>query len=164
VSSLIDQLASCFGSQRICGIVYDHTQPYAQIFPGEQTSDLPSVEHYKAGASYALMASPSFSPSPRSKLEDYLALTPGEGKPDRPFKWHGWLIGPTGEVRTVDLSNESTTAIHTNPRSMAAALWNLYAAKFSATPFGPAMFTSFSRCPIASLKKGAIHRIALRGY
>jgi hypothetical protein len=130
VTGLIDQLASCLGSHRICGVVYDHTQPYAHIFSGEQSSDVPSVELYKAGASYALMASRSFPPSPRSKFEYCLALTPGEGMPDRPFEWHGWLIAPTGEVRSVDLSNESTTAIHTNPRSMAAALWNLYAAKF----------------------------------
>ena len=130
VTSLSDQLASCLGSHRICGVVYDNTQPYAHIFSGEQTSDVPAVEYYKAGASYALMASRSFPPSHGSKSEYCLALTPGEGKPDRPFDWHGWLIAPTGEVRTVDLSNESTTAIHTNPRSMAAALWNLYAAKF----------------------------------
>ena len=56
VTSLLDQLASCFGSHRICGVVYDHTQPYAHIFSGEQTSDVPTVEYYKAGASYALMA------------------------------------------------------------------------------------------------------------
>jgi len=130
VTSLLDQLGSCLGSHRICGVVYDHTQPYAHIFSGEQTSDIPSVEHYKAGASYALMASRSFPPSHRSKFEYCLVLTPAEAKPDSPFDWHGWLIAPTGEVRTVDLSNESTTAIHTNPRSMAAALWNLYAAKF----------------------------------
>jgi len=130
VTSLLDQLGSCLGSHRICGVVYDHTQPYAHIFSGEQTSDIPSVEHYKAGASYALMASRSFPPSHRSKFEYCLVLTPAEAKPDSPFDWHGWLIAPTGEVRTVDLSNESTTAIHTNPRSMAAALWNLYTAKF----------------------------------
>jgi len=130
VTSLLDQLGSCLGSHRICGVVYDHTQPYAHMFSGEQTADVPSVEYYKGGASYALMASRSFPPSPGSKSEYCLALTPGEGKPDRPFDWHGWLIAPTGEVRTVDLSNESTTAIHTNPRSMAVALWNLYAARF----------------------------------
>jgi hypothetical protein len=130
VTGLLEQLSSCFGSHRICGVVYDHTQPYAHIFSGEQTSEVPTVEYYEAGASYALMASRSFPPSPKSNFEYCLALTPGEGKADRPFDWHGWLIEPTGEVRTIDLSNEPTTAIHTNPRSMAAALWNLYAAKF----------------------------------
>ena len=40
VTRLLDQLASCIGSHRICG-VYDHTQPYAHIFSEEQTSARP---------------------------------------------------------------------------------------------------------------------------
>jgi len=31
VTSLLDQLASCLGSHKICGVVYDNTQPYAHI-------------------------------------------------------------------------------------------------------------------------------------
>jgi len=76
------------------------------------------------------MASRSFPPSRKSNFTYCLALTPGEGKSDRLFDWHGWMISPKGEVRALDLSNESTARVRTNPRSMAASLWNLYAALF----------------------------------
>jgi hypothetical protein len=130
VTGLLGQLSDCFESHRICGVVYDHTQPYAHLFFGEETSDVPATEYYEAGASYALMASRSFPPSRKSHLAYCLALTPGSGNSVRPFDWHGWATAPTGEVRALDLSKEPTTTVHTNPRSMAAALWNLYARKF----------------------------------
>jgi len=127
---LLNELSSCVGAHRICGVVYDQSQTHAHVFTGETTSDVPGLEYYEGGASYALMAARSFPPSRKSHFTYCLALTPGEGKSDRPFDWHGWMISPKGEVRALDLSNESTAMVRTNPRSMAAALWNLYASMF----------------------------------
>ena len=66
----------------------------------------------------------------KSGREYCLALTPDEQKSDAPFDWHGWQISPAGEVRELDLSKEPAAAVHTNPRSMAVALWNLYVTRF----------------------------------
>jgi hypothetical protein len=130
VTMLREPLLACFETHRICGVVYDHTQVYARVFYGEQSSDVPEVEYHNGGASYALMASRSLPPSRKSGFEYCLALTPGEQKSEGPFDWHGWQISPAGEVRALDLSSESSVAVHTNPRSMAVALWNLYEARF----------------------------------
>jgi hypothetical protein len=130
VTLLLDGLASCYELHRICGVVYDHSQSYAHVFSGEQTSDVPGPEYHEGGASYALMASRSLPPSRKNRFEYCLALTPGSGKSERPFDWYGWAISPTGDVHVIDVSDASTTIVGTNPRSMAAALWNLYAARF----------------------------------
>jgi hypothetical protein len=130
MTPLREPLLACFVSHRICGVVYDNTQAYAHVFFGEQSSDIPEVQYYDGGASYAVMASRSLPPSRKSGLEYCLALTPDEQNSGMQFAWHGWQISPAGEIRELDLSNESTATVHTNPRSMAVALWNLYTTKF----------------------------------
>jgi hypothetical protein len=130
ITALRENLLVCYGTHRICGVVYDHSQAYAHVFSGEQSSDIPEVEFYAGGASYALMASRSLPPSRQSGFEYCLALTPGEQKTGSPFDWHGWRISPAGEVQELDLSGESAAEVHTNPRSMAVALWNLYTKRF----------------------------------
>jgi hypothetical protein len=130
ITTLRESLLACFLSHRICGVVYDNTQAYAHVFSGEQSSDIPEVQYYNGGASYALMASRSLPPSRKSGLEYCLALTPDEQGSGAPFAWRGWQISPAGEIRELDLSSESTTTFHSNPRSMAVALWNLYVTRF----------------------------------
>ena len=130
ITTLREPLLACFETHRICGVVYDNTQALAHVFFGEQSSDIPEVHYYDAGASYALMASRSLPPSRKSGREYCLALTPDEQKSDAPFDWHGWQISPAGEVRELDLSKEPAAAVHTNPRSMAVALWKLYVTRF----------------------------------
>jgi hypothetical protein len=130
LTTLREPLLACIETHRICGVVYDNTQAHAHVFFGEQSSDIPQVKYYDGGASYALMASRSLPPSRKSGLEYCLALTPGEQKSDAPFDWHGWQILPGGQIRELDLSKESAAGVHTNPRSMAVALWNLYETRF----------------------------------
>jgi hypothetical protein len=130
IAGLRSALLTCYGAHRICGVVYDQSQPYAHVFSGEQSSDVPEVQLYDGGASYALMASRSLPPSRKSGLLYCLALTPDEQRPGAPFDWHGWQVSPAGKVRELDLSQEPVAAVHTNPRSMAVALWNLYTRRF----------------------------------
>ena len=130
LTTLRDSLRTCFATHRICGVVYDGTQAYAHVFSGEQSTDVPEVQYHSGGASYALMASRSLPPSHKSGFQYCLALTPDARKSGAPFDWYGWQISPTGEVRALDLSTESAATVHTNPRSMAVALWNLYTTKF----------------------------------
>lgn len=130
MTTLRQPLLACLEIHRICGVVYDNTQAFAHVFFGEQSADIPQVQYYQGGASYALMASRSLPPSRKSGLEYCLALTPGGQDSNAPFAWHGWQVSRAGEVRELDLSNESTAAIHTNPRSLAVALWDLYIRRF----------------------------------
>jgi len=130
VTTLRRQLLACFESHKICGVVYDHTQPLAHVFSGESSSDVPGIEWSDRGASYALMASRSLPPSRKSGLAYCLALIPGEHADRGPFDWHGWQISMAGEVSTLDLSGESSFGIQTNPRSLATTLWNYYESRF----------------------------------
>jgi hypothetical protein len=132
VTPLRPKLLECFGSHRICGVVYDQTEQFAHVFSGERSSDVATIEYSANGASYALMASRSLPRSPKSGLEYCLALTPGGGSEHGEFDWYGWQISATGEVRTLDLSGEATFGIRTNPRSLAIAIWNFYASKYGA--------------------------------
>jgi hypothetical protein len=130
VTTLRSKLLTCFGAHRICGVVYDHTEAFAHVFSGEQSSDVPTVEYFVGGASYAFMASRSLPRSSKSGLEYCLALTPDGHGGRGEFDWYGWQISATGEVVTLDLSMEPSFGIHTNPRSLAIALWNLYQERF----------------------------------
>jgi hypothetical protein len=130
VTTLRPQLLACFESHKICGVVYDHTQPLAHVFSGEASSDVPSIEWSDRGASYALMAARSLPPSRKSGAAYCLALTPGEHADRGPFDWHGWQVSMGGEVSALDLSGEPSSGIQTNPRSLATTLWNYYASRF----------------------------------
>jgi hypothetical protein len=130
VTTLLPQLLACFESHKICGVVYDHTQPLAHVFSGESSSDVPGIEWSARGASYALMASRSLPRSRKSGVAYCLALIPGEHADRGPFDWHGWQISMAGEVSALDLSGESSVGIKTNPRSLATTLWNYYESRF----------------------------------
>jgi hypothetical protein len=130
VTVLRPQLLACFESHKICGVVYDHTQPLAHVFSGESSSDVPSIEWSDRGASYALMAARSLPPSRKSGAAYCLALTPGEHADRGPFDWHGWQVSMGGEVSALDLSGEPSSGIQTNPRSLATTLWNYYTSRF----------------------------------
>jgi hypothetical protein len=130
VTTLRPKLLDCFRSHRICGLVYDHTEDFAHVFSGEQSSDVPPVEYFEGGASYALMASRSLPRSRRSGLEYCLALTPSVRSGRGEFDWYGWQISPAGEVLALDLSREPSFDVRTNPRSLAITLWNFYRDRF----------------------------------
>jgi hypothetical protein len=132
ITTLRPKLLECFGSHRICGVVYDQTETFAHVFSGEQSSEVATIEYSPSGASYALMASRSLPRSPRSGLEYCLALAPGGGSDHGEFDWYGWQIAATGEVLTLDLSREFSFGIRTNPRSLAIAIWNFYARNYGA--------------------------------
>jgi hypothetical protein len=130
VTTLRPKLLACFGSHRICGVVYDHTEEFAHVFSGEQSSDVPTVAYFEGGASYAIMASRSLPRSSKTSLEYCLALTPSGRSGHGEFDWYGWQISATGEVLALDLSTEPSFGIRTNPRSLAITIWNFYQDRF----------------------------------
>ncbi len=122
---------ACLKAHRLCSAGEDSArQGQAVLWSGDTTTDMPTMNDGARGQSFAYFAARSLPRSKKTGREYCFLMTPT----DRTYEWalHGWQLSARGEA--MELPSQTLRLVYpeglVSARSLAARMWNAYAAEF----------------------------------